>query len=52
MLLTIGILIAALMISGVVPSIIYYGIGIIQPEFILPLTFILTAIVSLALGSS
>lgn len=52
MLITIGILIATLMISGIVPSVIYYGIGIIRPEFILPLSFILTGLVSLTLGSS
>jgi NhaC family Na+:H+ antiporter len=51
-LLVIGLLIAAFTISGVVPTIVYYGLNFITAEMLLPLTFLLTAVVSLALGSS
>lgn len=45
-------LIAVFTISGVVPTIVYYGLNILNAQFILPVTFIITAIVASALGSS
>jgi NhaC family Na+:H+ antiporter len=38
--------------SGVVPTMIYYGLGIISPSFFLAATLIICSIVSLATGSS
>ena len=40
------------MISGVVPSMIYYGLDILNPSFFLVATCIICAIVALATGSS
>ncbi len=51
-LLVIGILIASWIAGGVVPSLIYYGLGIISPKFFFVTALILSAIVSLAVGSS
>lgn len=51
-LLMIGALAGAWMISGVVPAMIYYGLQILKPEIFLPATAIICAIVSLATGSS
>ncbi len=51
-LLVIGILIASWIAGGVVPSLIYYGLGIISPKFFFITALILSAIVSLAVGSS
>lgn len=51
-LLIIGMLAGAWMISGVVPTLIYYGIKIIHPSFFLASSCIICAIVSLMTGSS
>lgn len=51
-LLIIGALSGAWMISGVVPTLIYYGMKIIHPSFFLASTCIICAIVSLMTGSS
>lgn len=51
-LLIIGALSGAWMISGVVPTLIYYGMQIIHPSFFLASTCIICAIVSLMTGSS
>lgn len=51
-LLVIGALSAAWMISGIVPTLIYYGIKIINPQFFLATTCIICAIVSVVTGSS
>lgn len=48
----IGMLSGMWMLSGIVPTMIYYGLKILQPEFFLPATVILTLLVSLATGSS
>ncbi len=48
----IGILIASWIAGGVVPTLIYYGLGIINPKFFFVTALILSAIVSLAVGSS
>lgn len=52
MLLMIGALSGAWMISGIVPAMIYYGIQILQPSIFLPATAIICALISLATGSS
>lgn len=51
-LLIIGALSSAWMLSGVVPTLIYYGIQIIHPQFFLASTCIICAIVSVMTGSS
>ena len=51
-LLVIGALGGAWMISGVVPTLIYYGLQIIHPTIFLFATCVLCAIVSLVIGSS
>ncbi len=51
-LMVIGILIASWISGGVVPTLIYYGLGIISPKFFFVTALILSSIVSLAVGSS
>ncbi len=51
-LLMIGALNASWMLSGVVPTIVYYGFEIVHPSFFLVITFVLTAILSVVSGSS
>ncbi|RHJ78385.1 Na+/H+ antiporter NhaC [Parabacteroides sp. AM08-6] len=51
-LLIIGALSGSWMISGVVPTLIYYGMQIIHPSFFLTSTCIICAIVSVMTGSS
>ena len=52
MLLLIGSLAGTWLISGVIPTMIYYGLKILNPTIFLFATSIITAIVSLATGSS
>lgn len=51
-LLLIGMLSASWMLSGVVPTLIYYGVQIINPTFFLFLTCIICSAVSVMTGSS
>ncbi|MGK0638330.1 Na+/H+ antiporter NhaC [Schleiferia thermophila] len=51
-LLLIGSLAAVWTFSGIVPTMIYYGLKILNPLFFLPLTVLVSSIVSLATGSS
>jgi len=51
-LLVVGALISLWIFSGVVPTMIYYGIKLINPGMFLPLACIISCIVSLATGSS
>ncbi len=51
-LLLIGALAGAWMISGIVPAMIYYGLQILDASYFLPATAIICAIISLATGSS
>ncbi len=51
-LLLIGMLSASWMLSGIVPTLIYYGIQIMSPKFFLVMTCIICAIVSVMTGSS
>lgn len=51
-LLIIGALSGSWMISGVVPTLIYYGMQIIHPSFFLASTCVICAIVSVMTGSS
>lgn len=51
-LLLIGSLAGTWMISGIVPAMIYYGLKIISPTYLLVASVIVCALVSLATGSS
>ncbi|MDR2780128.1 MAG: sodium:proton antiporter, partial [Synergistaceae bacterium] len=51
-LFTVGILIGTWLLSGVVQSMIYYGLSILNPSIFLAATLLITSIVSLATGSS
>ena len=51
-LLIIGALSGTWMVSGVVPTLIYYGVQIIHPSFFLASTCIICALVSMMTGSS
>jgi NhaC family Na+:H+ antiporter len=51
-LLMIGALAGTWLISGIVPALIYYGLGILNPTTFLFITVIISAIVALATGSS
>lgn len=48
----IGGLIGAWMVSGTVPAVIYYGLGIIKPEFFVPAGLILCSVMALCTGTS
>jgi Na+:H+ antiporter, NhaC family len=48
----IGILIGVWILSGVVPTLLYYGLKILHPKIFLPATVIICAITSLATGTS
>jgi len=51
-LLVVGSLIGLWILSGVVPSLIYYGVNWVSPAWFLPATTLICAMVSLATGSS
>lgn len=51
-LLTVGMISGSWMISGVVPTLIYYGVQIMSPQFFLFSACIICALVSLVSGSS
>ena len=48
----IGILVTALMMSGVIPSLIYFGLDIISSKTFYLSSFLATAIIGIAIGSS
>ncbi|HPW77705.1 MAG: Malate-2H(+)/Na(+)-lactate antiporter [Bacteroidetes bacterium ADurb.Bin037] len=51
-LISIGALTGSWMSSGIIPSMIYYGLKIIHPAIFLPLAFVVSSIISLVTGSS
>lgn len=51
-LLTVGMLSGSWMVSGVVPTLIYYGVQILSPRFFLVSACVICALVSLLSGSS
>ena len=51
-LLTVGMLAGSWMISGVVPTLIYYGVQLLSPSFFLVSACVICALVSLLSGSS
>lgn len=50
--LIVGILVGTWMTAGIVPTMIYYGLKIVNPKFFLVTTAIICGIVALAIGSS
>lgn len=48
----IGILIAAWMLAGTIPTLIYGGFELVTPKFYLAVIFVVTAIIGLSVGSS
>ena len=51
-LLFVGALSGTWLISGIIPSMIYYGLNILHPSIFLPACLIICAIISIATGSS
>ncbi|WP_298062826.1 Na+/H+ antiporter NhaC [uncultured Rikenella sp.] len=51
-LLMVGMLSGSWMISGVIPTMIYYGLDILRPDYFLPACVAISAAVSVATGSS
>ena len=51
-LITVGMIIGTWILSGTVPLLIYYGLQLITPELFLLAAMLLTAIVSMAVGTS
>ena len=51
-LLFVGALAGTWLISGIIPTMIYYGLKILHPNIFLPATVVICAIISIATGSS
>lgn len=51
-LVSIGLLIGLWMASGIIPMFIYYGIQLINPKFIIAISFIVAALISTVTGTS
>ncbi|HSM36139.1 MAG TPA: Na+/H+ antiporter NhaC [Longimicrobiales bacterium] len=51
-LLAIGVLIAAWIVSGTIPFLVYWGVRLISPRFLVLTAFLATAAMSLATGTS
>jgi NhaC family Na+:H+ antiporter len=51
-LITVGVLIGTWMVSGTIPMMIFYGIELINPHYLLVTAFLVTAIVSTFTGTS
>ena len=51
-LLWVGALAGTWMISGIIPSMVYYGLKILDPNIFLPACIIICSIISVATGSS
>ena len=50
-LMCIGMLVGAWIVSGTVPTLIYYGLSVISPQLFLPIAFLGTLLVGIVLGS-
>ena len=51
-LIAIGALIGSWMSSGIIPTMIYYGLKVIHPAVFLPLAFVISSVISIVTGSS
>lgn len=49
---SVGLLIGSWMFSGTVPMLIYYGVQLINPKFLLVTAFIITAVIAMFTGTS
>lgn len=49
---SVGLLIGSWMFSGTVPMLIYYGVKIINPKYLLVTAFIISALLSMVTGTS
>src|SRR5699024_2733804 len=50
--ISIGILIGTWMVAGTIPMMIYYGLQLINPTFIVLIAFVVSAIISIVTGTS
>jgi NhaC family Na+:H+ antiporter len=48
----IGTIIGTWILSGIIPTLIYYGLAVIHPSLFVPLVALITGVVALVLGSS
>ena len=48
----IGLLVSALMMSGAIPTLMSYSLGMISPDYFYVVAFVITAIIGMAIGSS
>ncbi len=51
-LITVGLMIGAWMISGTIPYLVYIGLKIISPKFIIVTSFLVTVVLSVSTGTS
>ena len=51
-LLTVGSLIGSWMLAGTAPTIIYFGLGILDPSWFYPAALVICALVAMSIGSS
>ncbi|MEP2935235.1 MAG: Na+/H+ antiporter NhaC [Gilvibacter sp.] len=51
-LLLVGALAGTWLVSGVIPAMVYYGLQVLSPEIFLPASIVISAIISIATGSS
>ena len=51
-LLLVGALAGAWLVSGIIPAMVYYGLQVLSPAIFLPASVIIAAIISIATGSS
>lgn len=51
-LVTVGAMVGTWMASGTIPLMIYYGVQIVNPKFMLVTSFLITAVVSVVTGTS
>lgn len=51
-LLMVGALAGTWLVSGIIPSMIYYGLELLNPSIFLPATLIICSVISIATGSS
>ncbi len=48
----IGLLVSSLMMSGAIPTLMYYGFGLISPQFFYLSAFLLCGVIGVSIGSS
>jgi len=51
-LLLVGALAGTWLVSGIIPAMVYYGLKVLSPEIFLPASVIISALISIATGSS